>query len=549
MRRSLLALALLGVATSCHHGGVPVSGSPKTKPKLVVLVVIDQWPSWAFEKERTLFTGGIGRLLKEGALVPEASLPYGNTFTAPGHAVLATGAVPHDNGIVGNTWWRRDEARERPAEYDPDSPVLAVGDPYNGAKPDDGVSAKMLRVDGVADALRAQTGGKGKSLAISFKPRSAALVAGRKPDLAIWYDAGAGGMTTSKAYADKVPAWLEQMAKDSPVSKFFTATWEARDPVMYGEVLDVPDDATGEASEHGLGAAFPHAMAKADHPEHAIVETPFADRVVSRTVAIAIDAMELGRDDVPDFLAVSYSAHDYAGHNWGPDSWEVLDDTLRLDAELGELFESLDSRIGVNNWALIVTSDHGATPLVERSRIRSARRIPPSEVEQAADHAIAELQGGGPWVAKQTSNTIYMTPKFLALPEQQKSEALDAAVAALSAVPGIAVAGRTDRFSKDCNVEKDIYQAMCKAYVPGESGELYAVATAGSLITEYKTGTGHDAPSDDDRQVPILIKAPGVVPQQGQGTLLQVAPTLAALLGIDPPQAATSPTLFGIKKR
>jgi hypothetical protein len=502
-----------------------------------------------FVKQKDLFTGGIKRLLQEGAVVTEADLPYGNPFTAVGHAALATGAAPHESGIVGNSWWRRDENRERPAEYDPDAPVFSVGEAFNGAKMDDGVSAKMLRVDGIADILRTQTSGVGKSVAISFKPRSAALVAGRKPDLAIWYDAGAGGMTTSKAYVDNVPAWLEQLAKDAPVSKFFTSVWDARDPVMYEEVTSIPDDAPGEASEHGLGARFPHPMEKADHPEHAIVETPFADRVVSRTVAVAIDAMELGRDDVPDFLAISYSAHDYAGHNWGPDSWEVLDDTLRLDSELGELFESLDSRIGKNNWALIVTSDHGATPVIERARIRSARRISPSELEQAADKAIAQLLGGGPWVAKQTSNTIYMTPKFAALPEAQKNEALDAAVEALARVPGIAVAGRTDRFSKDCSAEKAIYQAMCLAYVPGASGELYAVATAGSLITEYKTGTGHDAPYDDNRHVPILIKAPGVKPQQGQGTVLQVAPTLAALLGIDSPPAAKAPTLFHIQRR
>ena len=547
MRRALAVAGLaLGLA-SCHHGGAPAG--TKTKPKLVVLVVIDQWPSWVFEKQKDLFTGGIKRLIHEGGVVPEGELPYGNPFTAPGHAVLSTGAVPRDNGIVGNSWWRRDESRERPAEYDADAPVLTVGEPFNGAKVDEGVSAKMLRVDGIADVLRTQTDGKGKSVAISFKPRSAVMVAGRKPDLAIWYDAGAGGMTTSKAYVDKVPAWLEQLAKDAPVSKYFDAVWDARDPVMYEEVLDVPDDAKGEGSEHNLSVRFPHEMAKADHPEHAIVETPFADRVVSRTVAVAIDAMELGRDDVPDFLAISYSAHDYAGHNWGPDSWEVLDDTLRLDAELGELFDTLDTRIGAGKWALIVTSDHGATPVPERARLRSARRIPPVELEQAVDKAIAQVEGGGPWVAKQTSNTIYLTPKFQKLPESEKSDSLDAAVEALKHLPGIAVAGRTDRFSKDCSVEKDIYQVMCNAYVPGESGELYAVATTGSLITEYKSGTGHDAPYDDNLHVPILVRAPGVKPQTGHGTLLQVAPTLAALLGIDPPPAAKAPTLFNVLKR
>jgi predicted AlkP superfamily pyrophosphatase or phosphodiesterase len=535
-------------AASCRHGD-PIARAAKTRPKLVVLVVIDQWPSWVFEKQKDLYTGGLKRLIQEGGVIPEGELPYGNPFTAPGHAVLSTGAVPRDNGIIGNSWWRRDESRERPAEYDPDAPVLTVGEPFNGAKVDEGVSGKMLRVDGIADALRTQTDGKGKSVAISFKPRSAVMVAGRRPDLAIWYDPGAGGMTTSKAYADKVPAWLEQLAKDAPVSKYFDAVWDARDPVMYEEVLDVPDDAKGEGSEHGLGVRFPHEMAKSDHPEHAIVETPFADRVVSRTVAVAIDAMELGRDDVPDFLAISYSAHDYIGHNWGPDSWEVLDDTLRLDAELGELFDTLDTRIGTGKWALIVTSDHGATPVPERARIRSARRIPPVEIEQAVDKAIAQVEGGGPWVAKQTSNTIYLTPKFQKLPESEKSDSLDAAVEALKHLPGIAVAGRTDRFSKDCTTEKDIYQAMCNAYVPGESGELYAVATTGSLITEYKVGTGHDAPYDDNRHVPILVRAPGVKPQTGHGTLLQVSPTLAALLGIDPPPAATAPTLFNVLKR
>jgi predicted AlkP superfamily pyrophosphatase or phosphodiesterase len=516
-----------------------------------VLVVIDQWPSWTFEKHRTLFTGGIARLLKEGAIVPEAELPYANTFTAPGHAVLATGTTPNENGVVGNSWWRRDEGRERPAEYDPASPVLSIAPPLGGRPlaPDEGASAKALRVDGVADALRAATGGVGHSVAIALKARSACFVAGQKPDLAVWYEPSAGGMTTSKAYAAEPPAWLVQLAKDVPVDHYFTSIWDPRDPVLLAKATGIADDAPGENSEHGLGKAFPHVLEKSDHPEMALVETPFADRLVSRTVAVALDAMQLGRDDTPDFLAVSYSAHDYAGHNWGPDSWEELDLLLRLDGELGQLFESLDGRLGENNWAVIVTSDHGATPLVERARIRSARRIAPKEIEQAADKAIAAELGGGPWVATQTSNMIYMTPKFAALGDNDKNLALDAAVKGLGAVPGIAIAGRTDRFSPGCTTEKDIYQAICRAYVPGESGELYAVATAGSVISDYKTGSGHDAPSDDNRRVPILLKAPGVAPQEGKGSLLQVAPTIAALLGVPPPSHATAPTLFKIQRR
>jgi predicted AlkP superfamily pyrophosphatase or phosphodiesterase len=547
VRRALAVLTALLVA-SCHHGGVAPSGQ-RTKPKLVVLVVIDQWPSWVFEKQRGLFKHGIARLLEEGGVVVEGELPYAGTFTAAGHAAIGTGAPPRETGIIGNAWYRRGESRDRPAEYDGQAPVFSVGAPLNGAVPDDGVSAAALRVDGIADALRAGTNGAGHSVAIALKARSAALVAGRKPDLAIWYDAGAGGMTTSKAYADSVPPWLLQLAKDVPASRFFDAVWDARDPALYAKVTGVPDAAPGENSEHGLGPAFPHALAKSEHPEHAIVETPFADRLVSRTVAVALDAMDLGRDDVPDLLAISYSAHDYAGHNWGPDSWEVLDDTLRLDEELGQIFEALDARVGKDGWAVIVTSDHGATPLIERARIRSARRVPQSEIVKAADRAIAELLGGGPWVVEVASSNIYMTPKFLALPEQQKNEAYDAAIKAILAVPGVALAGRTDRFSPGCTAEKDIYRAMCLGTVPDDGGEIYVYPTAGSVISEYKAGTTHDAPFDDNRHVPILVKAPGLKPQAGEGTLLQVAPTIAALLGVAPPFAATKPTLFKLERR
>ena len=78
---------------------------------------------------------------------------------------------------------------------------------------------------------------------------------------------------------------------------------------------------------------------------------------------------------------------------------------------------------------------------------------------------------------------------------------------------------------------------------------LVALAAAGSLITTYETGSHHDAPFDDNRRVPILVLAPGLAPQAGTGSLLQVAPTVAALLRVPPPPAATEPPLFGLGAR
>jgi predicted AlkP superfamily pyrophosphatase or phosphodiesterase len=548
----VLAVLVALLAGACSHGAMTAAPAVHTKPRLVVLVVIDQWPSWVFEQQQRLFTRGLRRLLDDGAVVMNAELPYANTLTAPGHATLGTGTTPSVNGIVGNYWLRRDEGKDRSAEYDPEAPVLTVGEALGGGTldEDNGASGRALRSEGVADVLRRATSGTAHSLAIALKARSACLMAGKHPDLAVWYEPAAGGMTTSKAYADEPPAWLVQLAKDSPASRYFASTWDPRDPALLARATKIRDDGPGEHSEYGLGAAFPHALEAAEVPAKAIIQTPFSDELIAHTVAVALDAMELGKEDVPDLLAISFGAHDYAGHDWGPDSWEVLDMTLRLDATLGELFELLDARIGKDQWAVIVTSDHGATPLPERARLRSARRIPPAEIEKAAELALERtLAEPGPWVEDLVSDNLYLTARFRALPEHRRGPALDAAVNAVKAVPGIAFAGRTDRFSRDCAAERGSERTICLGTVPGEAGELYAYPIAGSVITAYRSGTSHDAPFDDNRRVPILIEAPGVAHQVGDGSLLQVAPTLSALLGVPPPEGAHESALFGIQRR
>ncbi len=551
----LRVLAAVLMLSACSHPAakiVPPQATPAVKPRLVVLIVIDQWPTWIFTQQRALFGAGIGRALREGAVIDAAELTYANTHTAPGHATLGTGAVPRVNGIVGNNWYRRAEGRERPAEYDPAAVPFVVGPALGGAElsTDDGTSGIGLRVDGVADALRKGTGGAGKSVAISFKSRAACVMAGRRPDLAIWYEPGAGGMTTSPAYATEAPAWLLELAKASPVSRYFQATWTAKDPALLARETKGPDDAAGENSNHGLGAVFPHNLAGNAKAAFALQETPFSDELVAETATHAIDKLELGRDEVPDFLAVSFSAHDLAGHGWGQESWEVLDLTLRLDVLIGQLFATLDARVGANQWAVVLTSDHGATPLIERARSPSARRIHYREIEDAVNRAIeAETKVTGPWVEWLVANNLYLKAKLAELPADVRQRALDAAVKAIAAIPSIGGAQRSDTIDPACTGGTDVDRAVCNAIVPGDAGEIYIYPGPGSMLTTSKFGTGHDAPNDDNRRVPIIVMAPGVTPQSGVGSTLQVAPTLAALLGVDPPSAAKAQPLFGITKR
>lgn len=543
MRALVVALALIGCS-----GPERVTAPPRAPRavKLVVMIVVDQLPTWAFDRDRSLYTHGFARLLDSGAFVRAGEIPYASPFTAPGHATIATGAPPSVHGVIGNSWYRRDEARERDAEYDGDAPVWPIGPSQGGTlSPDDGASARMLQVDGVADVLREVAPGA-RSIAIGLKARAAAFVAGRRPDLAVWYEPAAGGMTTSHAYAAAPPPWLAALAREKPASRFFTERWSPLDAATLARVTGIADDAPGEGSVHGLDVRFPHALAASDAPGRAILHTPYADELVFDATVAAIDALRLGADEVPDLLAVSFNARDYAGHLWGPDSWEALDVTMRLDARLGELFELLDRRVGEGAWAAVLTSDHGATRVVERSPTKGARRIRSAEVVEAIEAAVAPQLGEGPWVASVVASNIYMVPALATHP--RRDAALDAAAAAIAKLPGIARAGRVDRIAGRCEARRDLEHALCLSVFPAQSGELYAVPVAGSLISDYTSGTHHDAPFADNREVPILVYAPGLVaPQRGEGSLLQVAPTLAALLRVPPPPAATAPPLFGLR--
>ncbi len=541
--RALLALLLVA---ACSHPERVATPAPATRPTLVVLIVVDQLPTWAFDRDRPVFHGGLARLLRDGAFVRAGELPYANPFTAPGHATIATGAPPSVHGVIGNSWYRRSDARERSAEYDRDAPVLPVGPSQGGElTPEDGASSRELQVDGIADVLRAASP-RAKSIAIGLKPRAAAFVAGKRPDLAVWYEASAGGMTTSRAYASATPAWLVQLAKDKPASRFFDAVWEARDAALLARVTGIPDDAPGEGDLDGFATKFPHALANVKSPAKVFLHTPFADEVVFDAAIAALDAMQLGADEVPDLLALSFNAHDYAGHLWGPDSWEALDLTLRFDERLGSFLDLLDRKIGKGRWAAVLTSDHGATPIVERSPTKGARRIRSAEITDAVEAAVAGKLGKGPWVAAVLSSNVYLVPAFADRATDERSAALDAAASAIAKLANVAAAGRVDQLGGDCTKRDALLRALCWMLYPAESGELYVVPTAGSLITDYTSGTHHDAPFDDNRRVPIIVMAPGLAPQQGDGSLLQVAPTLAALLGVPPPPAATARPLFGI---
>ncbi|MFM8272185.1 MAG: alkaline phosphatase family protein, partial [Gemmata sp.] len=345
-----LLLVVLGAGLLLAPHPRPHAPPPERKIKLAVLVVFDQMRGDYLARWRPLFgPDGFKRLTSEGAWFTHCHYPYGVTTTGPGHASMLTGACADAHGIVNNDWVEDGHAR------------YCAGDPkywfVPGTKPAKDKNAgtpERLRSETVADVLKEAHGPRAKVFGLSLKDRSAILPTGKRPDGAYWFEGGKFG--TSTYYAERVRPWVEAFNDSKFADRWFGRDWTAfRPDVDYAHWTGCADDTRGEGRGAGAkghqGVAFPHPTTggkPAVGPEYyeALATSPFGNDLLLALAKRCIEEEELGADDVPDLLVVSFSSNDLIGHAWGPDSHEVLDVTLRSDALMADFCAFLDAKVG-----------------------------------------------------------------------------------------------------------------------------------------------------------------------------------------------------------
>ena len=523
MTRAVLVLfAITACATPAPHPAAgSVAADSGSGTRLVVLLVIDQWPEWSFEAKRPALTGGFARLLREGAW-HVGEHPSVATLTAVGHALLGTGEPPYRSGIVANEWWHRDVARQ-----------LKAIESEDGA-----TSAKWLRVAGLGDALAAAHTG-GRAVSVSLKDRAAILPLGHA-GTAIWYDAHQAAWTSLTP-----PPWLAAWNAAQPIAAHLHDVWTPL-PETAG-LAGVPDDAPGEIGIMGLGPTFPHALDATSNPAAAVLAVPLGNDLVLDIATAAIEREHLGAGTRPDLLIVSLSAHDYIGHGWGQESWETWDAVLRLDRRLDSFLSDLDAKIGAGRWAMIATSDHGASPMPESLH---GGRISFAQIKDAASRAAVAELGPGDWIANARFPTMYLSAAALAQKPRDLAVAMTKIVYALRAFPGIARAEKSAEFWGHCDTRTGEAFLICVALDPERSGEIFYMPARGWVLEEgdERVATGHGSLQPYDRQVPVIVLAPGRTahaapraPDAGALPMQQIAPMLASWLGVPPPSSLVQP--------
>jgi predicted AlkP superfamily pyrophosphatase or phosphodiesterase len=508
------------------------------RPKLIVMIVVDQMRADYLDKFQGQWSGGLKRLVEQGAWLRAAAYPYAATETCPGHATISTGAFPASHGMVANAWWDRDTQQMVTCTSDPQSKNMA----YAGGPAKGGDSAWRMKLPSFAEELKFQSGGGTRVVTFSLKARAAIALAGHRADAATWLDNN-GAWTTSSAY--NLMPFVEALVQRHPVSEDFGETWNLSLPknsYLYEE------NATGARTPEGWTTTFPHALTGkegAQSPVAAFLDqwacSPFADTYLTKLAEAAVDAMNLGKGPGTDYLGVSYSTVDYVGHRFGPRSWEIQDILVRLDQDLGDLFTHLDQKVGKGNYVVALTGDHGVAPIpadMERTGFDAGVLSLP-ELQARIERALKPLNYPDPAIAKMAGNELYFSDgAYKRLKEDQPG--MQALQDAALSMPGVKAVFRAEELADGAKTVSADRTAAQLSYFPGRSGDLFILQQPYWLLdsstegSKRYSGTAHGTPYYYDQRVPIVLLGFGIKPGEyfESATPADIAPTLGALTGV-----------------
>lgn len=531
---NLWALALVFFLLSLSLSSVLAAPPPVAKParpRLVLLLVMDQFRQDFLVRHRDSFVpGGFRLLLERGAVFANCNYPYASTVTAVGHTVIGSGSYPPANGIVGNDWY--DPVEKKVVTAEGDSSVKLLG----GAADAPGASPHRMIGSTLADELRLVTNGRSRVVGISVKARAAVLPAGKSANAAYWFDTKTLNALSSTYYMKDLPAWVKQFNARDLVVQYAGKEWR---PV---------DNPKGEAFEVLPPASHSAAVGSAVH------DSPFITEIEFAFAEQAIEQEKLGQGLATDFLSISISATDLVGHIYGPDAAETRDTILRADRDIAQLLRFLDARIGLANVWIGFSADHGVAPRAEVANEfgQSAGRIADKAITDKVNQAIAKAYppaAGAPadnWVQAYTFPSLYLNRDLIRSRGLQQEEVARRAAAAVLELPAFAAAFTAADLA-GCRPSPELIGKVCAGYFPPRAGDVFLVFKPYWIyeMKDHPQGAGHGTPYSYDTHVPLILE--GAPFKAGTyytpATPADLAVTLAAALGVDSPPLASGRVL------
>lgn len=548
MKNYLLFLLSIILSVSCvaqikTHKNEKVAVQ-NTKTKLVVGIVVDQMRYDYLTRFQDRYgEGGFMRMINNGFNCKNNHFDYIPTKTGPGHASIFTGTTPRYHGIIGNDWY--DKKTNKNVNCVQDDSVEPVGTESRDGKK----SPKHMLNTTFADENRLFTQMRGKTIGISIKHRGAILPAGHTANAAYWFDyehGGLGNWITSSYYMKDLPQWVKDFNESNEAEKYFK-TWNTLyDISSYTE--SGPDLNTFERIFKGKKTAtFPYnldELKKENGNFKIIAESPYGNSLTTDFALKAIDAEELGKDEITDVLTVSYSSTDKVGHDFGPNSVEVEDVYLRLDLELERLFKALDEKVGVNEYVVFLTGDHAApnVPSYLKTNKIPSGLFDEKKMRKELNDYIFDKYKISNLILSRINNQLFLDHQKIEKAQlnlQSVKEDIARKLLDYKLIDKVFITSAINQF---IGPEGYVENLLRNGHHQKRSGDiLFVYEPAVFKDTPWnRTGTDHHSGQNYDTHVPLLFFGNGI--KQGETlkrtSITDIAPTISSLLGISLPNGS-----------
>ena len=526
--------------------------SQRESPKIIIGIVVDQMCyDYLYRFEKNYSESGFKKLMNEGSHLKNMHFNYIPTYTGPGHASIFTGTTPRKHGVIANNWLERSSNQN--VNCVGDKSVIGIeSSPLYGSS-----SPHKLNTATVTDQLK-MTYPKSKVISISIKDRGAILPGGHESDGSYWFDYGKGTFITSSYYMSKLPKWLQDFNQNNNAASY-ASTWF---PLLEKDAYSANDDSPYEKILAGkTTATFPYdipSLCKTNSSLQPFTLSPFANTLLTDLAISAIEKENLGKDEYPDMLCISYSSPDIAGHAFGPDSKEIEDIYIRLDLELARFLKSLESSFGKTGFVLFLTADHGVVS-VPQKLVDDGEQGGYVFVDQIINRLrdSCESRFGVDFILGQTNLNIYLDHDLL---KRKKGSVNINDVLALFEkellnIEGIKQTARGTELFKGLESNDHLLQMLREGFDPKRSGDLLLILKSGylpksSLSLNPHQGTSHGSGYDYDTHVPCLWYGSRIKNTEIHQRLniTDIGPTLLDLIDLPKTESMTGKSISTILK-
>ncbi len=368
------------------------------RPSLVVGIMIEGLDQMYIDQLRSYFgEKGFNRLLKDGVILQ--NVDYGTPLdNVAATAMLYTGAAPSVNGIPSQYVFNYNKGLSHPILFDSDKIGNYTNETY---------SPKALSVSTLSDELKIDGDGLNQIHSIAPDAQQSIIMSGHAANSAFWINDASGKWASTTYYKD-VPSPISTRNYKYPLSaRLDTISWT---PSMdIGLYPDVP--------EHRRTYPFRYTFPNNDVDRYRKFKESAC--VNNEITSIAIDYIKshsLGsHKGLTDMINIAYNLTPYEYSRDAYNRVETMDAYIKLDRSLTQLFDFIDSSVGIDNTLVFVA---GTPSRLAVSRDDERWNIPHGVFSYTRATSFSNLYLSGiynrqEWVKGIYNNQIYLNHKAI----------------------------------------------------------------------------------------------------------------------------------------